>query len=579
MISTIGFLNSSWLLPVLVVAIVLLLIFLWKEWATKTQNSFYLRLLMLMIAIVSLACIALKPTMTIETEASQLVILTEGYSESTLDSMKRVNPLLKLVDYAPSKPLIDIDNKPTSVVVLGNGLETYDLYQLQNYNTQFIAGDSINGITKLLTSRNNIVGSDIVIKGSYEAPEKGKRLYLESPDGSLLDSIIFKNNSTTKFSLSTQAKTPGLFTFNLLEKDSVSGTTHRDTLAIEIIPQKALRILMLNSFPTFESKYLKNFLAENGHELVVRNQLSKARYKYEYFNTNSGKNVQITAKNLSKIDIVILDYQSLTWLSGNQQRILENAINEEGLGLFIQPEPAYFNTSNRFNPFKFKRDNVTSTTIDRLDKISFDKWPFYMENEPLTEAIHQNKGRILSGYQRLQLGRVATTTVNNSYFLILNGNTRQYKQYWSDILNNVSKQQHKSHEWETVSRHVTVNEPFDFILRTFDEHPQVTSTEGSIPLQQNVNIPTTWKGRTYPTKTGWNQLKLRSDSLEVYNYFVSSRDNFKALKATRNLLENQQFFNKVKTSDNIEQEKPINLLWFYIAFLIAMITLWISPKL
>lgn len=95
--------------------------------------------------------------------------------------------------------------------------------------------------------------------------------------------------------------------------------------------------MILNGFPTFESKYLKNYLAETGHRVVVKNQLTAARYKYEYFNITSKPVIDITKEKLTLFDLLIIDSKSLKNLSNRERTTLKNVVKESGMGILIQP--------------------------------------------------------------------------------------------------------------------------------------------------------------------------------------------------------------------------------------------------
>ncbi|WP_431137742.1 hypothetical protein, partial [Psychroserpens mesophilus] len=90
-----------------------------------------------------------------------------------------------------------------------------------------------------------------------------------------------------------------------------------------------------------------NFLAENGHSVVVRSQLTKGRYKFEYFNTEAVPVYQLTENGLQPFDLVIIDADSYLELPTSSKAALDFNIQEEGLGLFVQPSPAIFNQSRK----------------------------------------------------------------------------------------------------------------------------------------------------------------------------------------------------------------------------------------
>jgi hypothetical protein len=124
-----------------------------------------------------------------------------------------------------------------------------------------------------------------MVKGLYQKSSTREPIVLEDPAGAGLDSIILNSEKEQAFHLGTNLKVAGNYVFSLAIKDSLGNLISRDPLPIVVNEKEKLKILVLNSFPTFETRTLKNFLAEAGHGLVVRSQITRGRFKYEYLNT------------------------------------------------------------------------------------------------------------------------------------------------------------------------------------------------------------------------------------------------------------------------------------------------------
>jgi hypothetical protein len=581
MTSNIQFENQYFLFPIILIGILVFAFFIWKEWNISAKKRLVVNIIVSGIAIICLALIALKPTILTEVKSQEIALLTEGYRTESLDSLQKINPNLKVEKYTKGKRLFDKKNQPSLFYILGNGIENFDLWQLENTPFKYIYGKPIYGITKLKYHAKPLVGQPISIQGLYTAPKIGNKLTLEDPTGAKLDSIVFKNTDNQKFNLLSKSKIAGQFLYALVEKDSLNRIIETNPLPVEIIERESLKIVILNSFPTFETKYLKNFLAENGHKVVVRNQLTTNRFKYEYFNT-SKQNISITTNVLKTVDLLIIDAKSFLNLSKNQNNILMDLVEKEGLGIFIQPDVSLFTTKNKFGSFQFLSDNNSSfETFNSNSKNSFKKYNHTFKKETFIEPIHKNDNHIYAAYKIAGNGKIASTVAKNTYELLLSGNTNTYQQFWTDIINTVSKKRLSAINYKSNMLFGYVNQPFSFELKTNTEKPIITNkNDVKIPLIQDIGLRHLWYGKTYPKSNGWQQLKTAKDSVHKFSFYVMNSDTFSSLRAYHTSVENKRYFNNSSTKLSIStSNKTINPIWFYLLFLICVGYLWLQPKL
>lgn len=577
MIDNIFFENKHLLLPAVLVVALLFLFFLWKEWG-GTRKQFLVNSLVGFFALVTLLLITLKPTILSKGKPLEIALLTDGYRESSLDSLKKLKRNLKVSQYSKGKNLFDPDDKPTKVYVLGHGIAKYDLWQLENKLTMYISGEKLIGITRLKYNSQPNVGELISVKGLYKNPKKGNSLFLVNPSGESLDSTSFSKSNSQKFQLSTKAKLEGRVVYSLIEKDSLNAIVKMNSLPVSIKKKKFLKVLIVNLFPTFETKYLKNFLAEKNHKVIVRNQVSKDRFKYEYFNTAKEK-VSFSSKILATFDLLIIDTKSFLSLGRNQRRILKTVIEDERLGVFIQPDKKIFETRNTIANFKFlsNRQNIFSTNNSNQ---SISKYNYVFREDNLLEPIHQKKSKIYSAFTYLGAGKIGTSVAKETYQLALLGKLNSYHKFWTDIINSISKKQLYTTEWSKIQKFSYRDEPFYFDFQTNDISPEVILDSNQVLLRQNVNNQNFWKGKMYPNTIGWHLLKIKSDSTNVFSFYTFKNNEYITLNQFETKRINKQAFKK--TSDFYEDvtfKKDVNLFWFYLIFLSCVGYLWLEPKL
>ena len=578
MIDRFLFLNDSWCWPILLGAAVLLLVFIWKEWDRFRNFRFYIKVLVGLLAILSLAMIALRPALQNSEHTGDLILLTEGYEQTSLDSLKKEHKKIKVLKYAVDSPFIKDLESIDSVFILGHGIKSYDLWQLEGKATKYFGGEQLTGITKFKYQQKHIVGDNAVFKGLYSHPIQGTKLVLEGAGGQVLDSLILPEGTEQPFELAADLKSSGNFVFRLVEKDSLGELISSNPIPIRVSKKEALKILIINGFPTFESKYLKNFLSEMDHEVVVRSQVTKGKYKYEAFNTEKTSIGNISEKLLESCDLLIIDFNSLKTLSTSEKNALEKSIREYGLGVFIQPETAFFRSNSELASFDFIQEKGIEIILQ--ENVSLTKYPFSFKQALKLQSIQTSNNQILSASKRIGQGKIGSSVLENTYELLLVGHTIEYQQLWTKLINNLSKRAVPLAEWSSGSRIEVADEPFHFKVRTLEEAPTVINMEGSIiPLQQDINIPDLWTGITYPKNTGWQQLSLQQDSVEVYNYYVSNSDDWKTVRAYESIQKNLRISNSVDSIiKRTTKAIPINLLYFYLMFIFCMSYLWLEPK-
>lgn len=581
MIDSLSFINASWFCYVITSAIVLLIIFILKEWYQSKNQRLYVNILIAFFGIFALSMIALKPAIETEIDVSKMAILTTNYDEAILDSLKNKHKNLRIENYQKGRALLDRADLPTSIFVLGQGIAPFDLWQLDSLKVSYINNFSPRGITKLKYQQNYIIGENATISGYYEQAIKGHKLFLENPGGQAIDSILLTSDNSQTFQLKADLNIIGNYTYTITEKDSLNRRIKSNPLPIKIKEQNNIRVLMINGFPTFETKYLKNYLAEMGHAVVVRSQITKGRFKYEYFNTENRPQTSLTTSNLEHFDLIIIDANSLLNISSTQRNNLENAIKENGLGLLIQPTSRLFRASSNLVPFTFGSDKTLEATFSNSKNITLSKYPYTFKKDMLLEPIHYTKATISSAYKHFGNGRISSTTYNNTFELVLNGKLNAYQKLWSDIITQTSKRQIKTLFWEQNDVLTFKDQPFNFKLRTLLHKPKVKSSFGySIPIQQHVDISSVWQGTSYPKTSGWHKHFAEQDTLQQFDYFVNEPSDWEAFQINNIIKSNTNYFKNYSVSSVIQtRREPIRLIWFYIMLLSCFGYLWLEPKL
>ena len=578
-----NFVHINWFWPIVMMAILTWLLFAWKEKAHYGYPKFILHLAITLIATLSLVLIALQPQIRVKKDEKAAIVLTQGHEPEKLDSLKKALQKFEVYPYTEGESLFDSDGIPTTAFILGNGIRPFDFWQLETVPTRFLGGEELQGVTRINYDADQIEGNRIQFNGTYARPRINHQLFLEGPGGNHLDSVSLTDESSQLFELSTNLNIIGNFKFHLVERDSIGTLISKDVLPLRVREKSPLKILMLNGFPTFETKYLKNYLAESGHQVVVRNQLTTARFKYEYFNMTSEPGVEITQEKLAFFDLLIIDTKSLGGLSKRQLSTLKSVVSELGMGLFIQADDDFFSSRQSISSFPFNKEEGKEAFLATYSQQKLKKYPYQFGDDFSVQPIHHADGKIWSAYERLGSGRVGSTVFQNTFELILDGHTRMYQTFWSEIIETLSKRTPSAIQWNANSHLAYLNQPFEFALRTTYAQPIVESSEGyTIPLRRDVHVQSLWEGQVFPRTIGWKQQYLSQDSTEVFYYYVTDHSQWKSIVNFNTRRSNQVYFNdgsKVVRNTSSTGLKLVNPIWFFLIFMLCAGYLWLEPKL
>lgn len=545
-----------------------------------------LRLTALVLALSAVAALLLRPALEKTGKISPILLLTPGFETGSVDSLLRVHPGWELYrtagteSYGKSVPLEDpvelsgLDHRITAIV--GEGLPAYALEYLRDPNFQYVPPVVIDGVEQVTTEsytekqRGKVYGTYRQINGA------GHRLVLESPEGPV-DSVPLTGSGLTDFTLHFTPLTAGNWQYQLVEKDSNDQVLRADLLPIRVEPEKQLHILILQAFPTFEVRYLKDFLADRGHAVAVRSQISRNNFRTEFANLSSRDLGRLTTSLLEDFDLLIADDAAFSQIGQTELYSLESAI-EQGLGLLglVNGDNAGF---RRW--LGLTRIAAQADTVQLPDGIQL---PAYAVNTfsdldwyPLQETA---VSRRVAAYHYRGKGKIGYQTVQESYAALLRGDSLAYAALWMPVLEGSIREAYVDYTIELVSEFPHyAGEPLDFRITANQMIEEVLADGREVAMREDSNLPDVWYGRCWPDGAGWHQIEVGEERLEFYAFQEGAWPSLRRARIR------QQTFNLAKPAAAIGDEQkivtsePISRLWFYGLFLVSAGFLWLAPKL
>ncbi len=566
------------------IAILLFALLIGKEVISKSKFK-VARVGAAVLLAATLTLWLLQPSFLQKKNINRSMLLTENYDRKKADSLISKYPSLTILktpeaaryDKATEQSLYEFAGSVSSIeFMLGDGLPYYLSEKLRD--VIFLPAPLPVGITRIVLPGWISVNQKATIEGeiNINAPTS---LVLSSP-GLPEDSIALTGTGVKSFSLSFQPHEAGAFLYSLTVRDS-TGNEMREPLPVQVTPAAILSVLFLQKFPMAETRYLKNFLSEQGHALAVRTQVSKSKFHVEFANRAEARLGMLNTQLLQEFDVVILDGESLLELSAQERTVLEDAVRK-GLGVIVRVHSSeakkklpLLNISFKEHAHDTVRMKLLSTAVT-LPVVPVSPqsagWPIHI--------VHASGARTLSGYLPVGAGKAGFQLLPETYGLLLEGRSHEYAALWAPLLDAVarSKQEKFSIQLATSFPYYA-NEPLSLRVISTEEEPVLTTTSGALALQEDVWIDNYWQATWWAKEPGWHTVHTQDSA--ALNFFVPSDEAWRTVRIAQQ--QQMALHAKEKAESRIDQfvseRVPISPWLFFTLFLLMSGFLWLAPKL
>lgn len=569
----------------LIGVVLLALFFAWKE-SRMPYRFKALRVIAQIVAMAALLGLVLRPSYMTTEPIPSLVLLTPNYSVKTYDSLMSANRSLRTVltpGVAARDGVVSIRSfRELSAIgevafVLGDGIPAASLELFRSDPFIYLRGATPEGIVSLHLgpfpeNRKNF------LRGEIRDGSK-TRLTLIGPGG-VEDSVSIRKNGLQEFQLAFTTKRPGQYVYSLKLTDS-TGRKAEELVPVEVTGARILRILLLQSYPQAEVRFLKNYLGEKGHTVTARYQLSKGVFRYEFANTTSKRSGSLTGAMLDEYDLVITDDESLDRLASNELLAIEQSV-EQGLGLLMllqrAPEARRFPGSG----LGLKQDSDVADTIRYTVPGYGDFVSPYTALRVLpgssVQPVMLMSMRVLSGFVLYGQGKAAFQSLRETYRLALGGETGPYAALWTPLLEQVARREDIGVAARVLSLFpIYPDDPVS--IEIIGSGPLTVSTEDGarIPLTEDVRIDDVWHGTFWSDAPGWSSLSIADDYRR--SVFTSKPGNWKSLRIANQQKANARISSFSHSAELRQIYQPVPQMMFFILFLLSVGFVWLAPKL
>ncbi len=586
---------------IMVVSLLLVLFLVWKEIRRPARAHLFLRLTASLLGVAALACLALPVTYS-ETKAGNntgtVVLLTLGYNKDSLASYKDlpryttepslVIPGTTLIPdlqwFLAQHPLIN------QLHVVGYGLADDELAasKAMAIPIQYHAPALPAGYTAAGWPRQLHQGEWLEVQGNYNNPGKEPVKIVLTGLGARLDSATITAATTSSFRLRCKPAHQGSTLYEL-ETSSGGKTLLTQKIPVHILPASNLQVLLLNSSPDFDNKFLSTWLYENQYQVAVRNTITKGKYSQQFLNRQAIALSTLSTALLEKFDVVIADDQALAILNASEKGALRSQI-QKGLGLVLQTD-----STASLAPFtaglQVKKQSGSPVTARPLTMpavfttttpLQPAQWFSIENNRQAQPLVMDDQGAVVTAAILSGAGKLVLNTVNNTYSWILAGNRQDYAQFWSLLLHKAARSNAQTSRWEQVSAFPTVGSPVELSLATAAAGvPSIETPAGRVFLSQKAWHPHSWTGSYWPVTSGWQTIHQQEDSLQLYIY---GKEDWTTIKAAASIINNTRYSavsTPGKSSNgtlNEKEKKQVPPVIFALVFLACCSYLWFEGK-
>lgn len=566
--------------PTLLALLGLLIVFIVVE-RRKRQRFPILRMACLTVMGVAVLGLLLRPSTITTASHRSAILLTEGFDATTADSVLLATPgaeVYRTTDAAPfrnaremrsSREIVDMASQVTHII--GRGMPPYIMEQSDAWRYTFLPAEAPEGVVALQYPQRYYANRRNRVSGQYWVKDTTAIVRLTGPLGAE-DSVHLKGPGVIPFTLTFYPKTAGTFTY------TIEGSSTSEPLFLDILPEQKLNVLLLNTFPTFEQRYLKNTLAGRGHAIAQRSTVSRGKQRVEFANQPAYSVAPLTKEVLAKNDLVILDGGVYVTLSSYEQRLLRDAVYD-GMGILFLPDGT---ERKQTTLIKWKPVKGTDTVRISIANTGTYTLPI-VPAEPVMPGeilLRSKDNRVAAGYEALGAGKIGYVTLHETYQLGLQAHGDAYNELWMPIIERLAREERQPHELVIRTPFPWYeDEPVDFgIVSATADIPAVTVDSMRVPIIEDPHVGQLWSGTMWLAGANWHRVEAGGHTTKLH---LAPAGSWKSLrianqvKATTNAQRAQQ-------GDRTTGEKRTQGIvpaMLFILFVLSAGLLWVTPKL
>lgn len=369
------------------------------------------------------------------------------------------------------------------------------------------------------------LGDPAPITARIEGAAPPLAVWIEHPGGSrdTLPSEALRD-SVIRFQVTPRVEGPASYLLGV-------GDFAVETLRVMVLPPKPPAVLVLEDAPSFETTFLRRWLADQGTAVATHTRLSRDQYRTERINIAAEALRPLTATGLERFDLLVIDGATLARLAPAERGALDRAVHDRGLGVLVSPD-SVARREPRFFPF------TLLSTGDLDERLVRPVWPDQQDGSTrfpvpaLSEVIRPAMtirplmrdalGRIVAAAAPNGAGMVGTSLVTAPSRWLLEEAPTAYAGYWARLISALARPR-ADHWMLAADGPPAVDHGLSLAVVTADSLPAAvivrpSGTVDSLGMAPDPAEPGRWWGRYWPIETGWHFATVRD--AEPYPFYV-----------------------------------------------------------
>ena len=466
----------------------------------------------------------------------------------------------------------------------------------------------VNGFSGMRWQRTRLEGDALTISGYFrrENPEAVVEIRLLDPAFDIIDETRLVSGQS--FSLAAPIKARGHleYTLQAMIGDSLLS---EQLVPVYVGSSPAMNIMVEQSAPSFETRYLKNYAAESGHRVTVNTQISRDKSITQTANLPDDTETTFSPHTLAMQDVLIMDGRALINLPDTRKQWLVDAI-EKGLGLLVMADSALL---EGFDALKINLlpgfhlsavTNLETSVVPRSLADPARAWQDPQTAQPMKLSVDKGDvliddgpDRVLVAKTALGLGNIAISLLGHSHEWLSRGKRADWSGLWSSLISELARQPSKSvllpqadTEFYRVSRRgslCALSSEKDLVVSIRSADPDGNQATFELDLAADSLGSPRQCAYFWPHNDGWFQIQLLSgrhgpvlDHQAVYVFQAQqwlAQQRSERVYASRNKAANSASRAPVESLKQISE--PVDVFWPWLILILSATILWLERKL
>lgn len=518
---------------------------------------------------------------------------------------------------------------PHKLKVIGDGLNQQDWQYLNDIKEKtlpllFYPSVKKLGVVELNWPREIALGQTLTLTGKLQKADFDQKEYQVSLWQHQQQLEQVEISETGYFQMQITPKMLGAFNYQMaihllpsvLEQNAKQaniGKSNRklplnsaiviEDIAVNITGSEKPVIVIKQSSPSFETRAFRQWLNQTGSSVKVITQISRDKWSQHHYNVGNENNAEakpdghlLTASLLSNSDLLLLDSRAVLNLSANEIAILEQAVSS-GLGVFINVDKDLVTAQQRSELAQTKLFSGLKIQPTAKQKLVLPTWPSKHKTasaEPLfTQAtefkltaeneitlVKADTGRTLVTSYQFGLGKIAFSTITQTYRWALEFGNSQYSHYWQYILAQMLRDKTSSYFLKPASNELYISNNLSTLCLVTDVK-QVVSTQ--VKLVPHPLLKYRQCGLYTQEKAGWHKIQAfddRNKLLAEQLQYIYPASSFSAWQQANKHKESLKYSaNNIATIDsNKLLIQHVNKLYLWLLLFFSLLFLWLERK-